>query len=78
MTLHVSNTCAHHQEVKIALHSLWCHHTYRRPSRARVERGLSQPVHRPGQARPIHYHMTVLCQNRPPVSIDCILPALLH
>jgi len=27
--LHVSSTCAHHQEVKIALHSLWCHHTYR-------------------------------------------------
>ena len=21
--------CAHHQEVKIALHSLWCHYTYR-------------------------------------------------
>jgi len=29
MTLHVSSTCAHHQEVKIALHSLWYHHTYR-------------------------------------------------
>jgi len=27
MPLHVSNTCAHHQEVKIALHSLWYHHT---------------------------------------------------
>jgi len=27
MHLHVSNTCAHHQEVKIALHSLWYHHT---------------------------------------------------
>jgi len=26
--LHVSSTCAHHQEVKIALHSLWYHHTY--------------------------------------------------
>ena len=23
MSLHVSSTCAHHQEVKIALHSLW-------------------------------------------------------
>jgi len=41
MSLHVSSTCAHHQEVKIALHSLWYHHTYRWPSRARVERGLS-------------------------------------
>jgi len=29
MPLHVSRTCAHHMEVKIALHSLWYHHTYR-------------------------------------------------
>ena len=27
MPLHVSSTCAHHQEVKIALHNLWYHHT---------------------------------------------------
>jgi len=27
--------CAHHQEVKIALHSIWYHHTYRWPFRAR-------------------------------------------
>jgi len=27
--LHVSSACVHHQEVKIALHSLWYHHTYR-------------------------------------------------
>jgi len=40
MPLHVSSTYAHHQEVKIALHSLWCHHTYRWPSGARVEGGL--------------------------------------
>jgi len=26
MPLHVSSTCSHHQEVKIALHSLWYHH----------------------------------------------------
>ena len=41
--------CAHHQEVKIVLYSIWYHHTYRWPSRARDERGLlilSQPVHR--------------------------------
>ena len=44
MPLHDSSTCAHHQEVKIALHSLWYHHTYRWPSRAQVERVLSQPV----------------------------------
>jgi len=35
MPLHVSSTCAHRQDVKIALHSLWYHHTYRWPSRAR-------------------------------------------
>ena len=35
MPLHVSSTCAHHQEVKIALHSLWYHYTYRWPSRTR-------------------------------------------
>jgi len=30
MPLHVQSTCGHHQEVKIALHSLWLyHHTYR-------------------------------------------------
>ena len=29
MPLNVSSTCAHHQEVEIALHSLWCHHSYR-------------------------------------------------
>ena len=29
MPLHVSSTCAHHQEVKIVLHSLWYHDTYR-------------------------------------------------
>jgi len=27
MPLHVLSTCAHHQEVKIVLYSLWYHHT---------------------------------------------------
>ena len=36
MPLHISNICAHHQEVKIALSSLWYHHTYRWPSRAQA------------------------------------------
>ena len=46
MPLHVSSTCAHHQEVRIALHSLWYHYTYRWPYRPRVEGAvLSQPVH---------------------------------
>jgi len=44
MPLHVSSTCAHHQEVKIGLHSLWYHHAYRWPSHVQVERGLSRPV----------------------------------
>ena len=35
MPLRVSSTFAHHQEVKIELYSLWYHHTYRWPSRAR-------------------------------------------
>ena len=35
MPLNVSSTCAHHQEVKIALHSLWYHHAYRWPFLAR-------------------------------------------
>ena len=34
MPLHVSSTFAHHQEVTIALYSLWYHHTYRWPSRS--------------------------------------------
>jgi len=38
--------CAHHQEVKIVLHSIWYHHTCRWPFGAQVESGRSQPVHR--------------------------------
>jgi len=38
MPLHVSSTCAHHQEVKIALHGLWYHHT--QVSAARPRRTL--------------------------------------
>jgi len=33
--------CAHHQEVKIVLYSIWYHHTCRWPSGAQVERGES-------------------------------------
>ena len=39
--LHVSSTCAHHQEGKIVLHSLWYHHTYRWLSSAQIEIPLS-------------------------------------
>ena len=51
MPLHVSSTCAHRQEAKILLISLWYHHTYKWLYRAQAERGLdgmpvlSQPVH---------------------------------
>ena len=38
--------CAHHQEVKIELYSVWYHHTYTWPSGAQVERVLSQPANR--------------------------------
>ena len=31
--------CAHHQEFKIVLYSIWCHHNCRWPSGAQVERG---------------------------------------
>jgi len=40
MPLHVSSTRARHQEVKIALHSLWYYRTCRWPSDAQVEREL--------------------------------------
>jgi len=30
--------CAHHQEVKFVLYSIWYHHTYRWSSGAQVER----------------------------------------
>jgi len=43
MPVHVSSTCPYRQEVKILLYSLWYHHTYRWPSRARVERGQFWP-----------------------------------
>jgi len=41
MPLHVLRKCAHYQEVKIVLYSLWYHHTYRWPSGAQVEKGES-------------------------------------
>ena len=38
--------CAHHEEVKIVLYSIWYRHTCRWPSGAQVEkRFFSQPVH---------------------------------
>jgi len=55
MPLHVSSTCVHHQEVKIALHSLWYHQTYRWPSGAQVERGRKSSLN---QAEACHTDTT--------------------
>jgi len=35
--------CAHYQEIKIVLYSIFYRHTCRWPSGAQVERGLDQP-----------------------------------
>jgi len=37
--------CAHHQEVKIVLYSIWYHHTCRWPSGAQVERTCAPNGH---------------------------------
>jgi len=36
--------CAHHQEVRIVLYSIWYHHICRWPSHAQVERRLVFPI----------------------------------
>ena len=36
--------CAHHQEVKIVLYSIWYHHTCRWPSGAQLERRLKSSL----------------------------------
>ena len=45
MSLHISNTCAHHHVVKIALHSLWYHHTLGGCLVHRLREDFLQPVH---------------------------------
>jgi len=40
MPLHIWRTCAHHQEVKIVLYTLWYRHTCRWLSGAQVQRNL--------------------------------------
>jgi len=49
--------CAHHQEVKIVLYSIWYHDTCRWPSCAQVER------------RPVHGTATYRCDD----TICCII-----
>jgi len=64
MPLHVSSTCAHHQEVKISLHILWYHHTYRWPSRAQVETGLvGMHAFQPVLSQPVHEMATYTCDD---------------
>jgi len=79
MPLHVSNTRAFRQEVKIALHSLWYHHTYRRLSRAQVERAGQQNVKKKYEdIKQIHcnYFMSawqrVPKSFRPPVTVKLL------
>jgi len=36
--------CAHHQEVKIVIYSIWYRNTCRWPYRAQIERGLNSPL----------------------------------
>jgi len=51
--------CAHRQEIKIVVYSLWYHHIYRWPSRAQVERGLT-----------LHVSSTMcLSSGRPPIGV---------
>jgi len=63
MSLHVSSICAHHQDVKIALHSLWYHLTYRWPSGAQVERGLVGMHFQPVLSQPVHETATYSCDD---------------
>jgi len=60
MPLHVSSTCAHHQEVKIVLYSLWYHQTYR----WQVERGLvGTHAFQPVLSQPVHRTATYRCDD---------------
>jgi len=60
MPLHVSSACAHQQEVKIALRSLWYHHTYRRD----VFRAHVLVIRRIKTAlRSLWYHHTYRCDD---------------
>jgi len=55
--------CAHHQDVKIVLYSIWYHRTCRWPSRAQVERRFSQPVQvwwQQAVSKPV-WHIPLLC-----------------
>jgi len=55
--------CAHHQEVKIVLYSIWYHHTCRWPSGAQDEKERTLFLN--------------LCTGRPPTGVK-ILDAVLH
>ena len=68
MPLHVSSTCAHHEEVKIALHSLWYHLTYRWPSHAQVERD-DDDVMIPEAVYRLTESSLNLCTRRPPIGV---------
>ena len=44
MPLHVSSTCAHRQEAKIVLYSLWYHQTYRCDGTRCSASGIITPI----------------------------------
>ena len=47
--------CAHHQEVKIVLYSIWYRHSCRWPSRAQVESGLRCTVSKTSKSGRLYY-----------------------
>ena len=60
--------CAHRQEVKIVLYSLWYHHTYRWPSRVQVETGLDG-MHGIQLYAVMKARAQILCTGRPPIGV---------
>jgi hypothetical protein len=66
MPLHASSTRAHHQEVKIALRSLWYNHTHRWPSHAEVENGVEVEIEVEAErvlSQPVHGMATYTCDD---------------
>jgi len=70
MLLHVSSTFAHHHEVKISLHSLWYHHTYRCDDIGGRLVHRCMPMHaQPVLSQPVHQKATYRCDD----ARDCVM-----
>ena len=52
--------CAHNQEVKVVLYSIWYHHTCRWPSGAQVEKRLKGDIK---SSNRVFCHITTGCHN---------------